>query len=104
MNQKEQEVSKGESVIPDVATPSLSPKDKHGRFHSLKSWWIPAVIGVVALLLLCCILFICCLRKRSNRTTPEIFHHGKKKSSSLHGNAAAKQGTANENKPTPKEN
>ncbi|GIY00497.1 hypothetical protein CDAR_579841 [Caerostris darwini] len=73
MNKRGQEVSNPSegSVIPDVATPSMSPKDKHGRFHSLKSWWIPAVIGVVALLLLCCILFICCLRKRSNRTTPE---------------------------------
>ncbi|KAF8767504.1 Nephrin like protein [Argiope bruennichi] len=58
-------------VIPDVATPSLSPKDRQNRFHILKSWWIPAAVGAVALFLLCCVLFICCLRKRSNRTTPE---------------------------------
>ncbi|GFT38092.1 uncharacterized protein NPIL_496081 [Nephila pilipes] len=58
-------------VIPDVATPSISPKDRQNKFHALKNWWIPAAVGLLALLLLCCILFICCIRKRSNRTTPE---------------------------------
>ncbi|GFU81538.1 DUF4817 domain-containing protein [Trichonephila clavipes] len=35
------------SVIPDVATPSISPKDRQNKFHALKNWWIPAAVGLI---------------------------------------------------------